>query len=61
MYASRISFDREWFAVAVQDHHDIIDAILEEDFERGKEAMVQHVRNVRRGIARIRAAQYPPY
>lgn len=59
MYGSRLSFDREWFAVAIQDHYKIIDAILDQDFERGKQAMVQHIRNVRQGMARIRAAQAP--
>jgi len=59
MYGSRLSFDREWFAVAVQDHDNILDAILNQDFEEGKQAMIRHIRNVRQGIARIRAAQHP--
>ena len=56
IYGNRVSFDREWFAVAMVDHHRIIDAILTGDLEGGKDAMSQHIRNVRKGIDRIMAA-----
>jgi GntR family transcriptional regulator, rspAB operon transcriptional repressor len=59
MYGSQLSFDREWFDVAIQDHDNIIDAILNQDFEKGKQALIQHIRNVRQGTARIRAVQHP--
>lgn len=55
IYGNRISFDREWFAVAMADHQRIIKAILAGDFEVGKDAMSQHIRNVRKGIDRIMA------
>lgn len=57
IYANRLSFDREWFGVIIEDHYHIIEAILDRNFEAGKQAMAQHIHNVREAIFRIRSAR----
>ncbi len=51
---NQLSYDQEWFDLAIADHYRILEAIKEGDFRGGKTAMQRHIRNVRKGITRIR-------
>ena len=57
IFGNQLSFDQEWFDVAIEDHYAIIDAILAGDYETGCRAMRQHIANVHRGIVRIRTSR----
>lgn len=57
IYGNQVSLDREYFAIAIQDHYNIIDAILDGDFGTGRQAMIDHIRRVREGISRLRDKQ----
>jgi len=46
LYGNRLSNDPYWFPVIIQDHFDIIDAILNHDFETAKSNMSRHIQNV---------------
>lgn len=50
LYGNYLSHDAYWFPVAIKDHHQILDAILDNDIERAQEAMRAHVQNVRQGL-----------
>ena len=54
IFGNQISYDQEWFDLAVEDHYKILNKIQSGDFRGGKAAMRSHIRNVRKGIARIR-------
>ena len=59
MYGNQLSLDEKWFSQAIRDHYAIIDAILSGQFRSGRDAMATHIRNVRKGIARIRQSLPP--
>jgi DNA-binding GntR family transcriptional regulator len=57
LYANQISGDNFWFPIAIQDHYEIIDEVLQGRFEAGRDRMKRHIRNARAGIVAIRRAQ----
>ena len=57
IFGNQISFDQDWFDLAISDHYRILDAMRNGDFQGGKSAMQRHIKNIRKGIARIRKLQ----
>lgn len=57
-FGNQISFDQEWFNVAIADHYAILDCLESNDYDAGRKAMKSHIRNVRKGIARIRQSKF---
>jgi DNA-binding GntR family transcriptional regulator len=51
IYGNQVSLDPEWFPVAIADHHAIIDAILAQDYQAGRQAMARHITHIRSGIS----------
>lgn len=57
IFGNQISFDQEWFDVAIADHYAILDSLERNDYSAGRKAMEEHIRNVRKGIDRIRQSK----
>ncbi len=55
LYGGYISHDAYWFPVAIKDHHQILDLILEQKYAKAQKAMAEHIKNVRRGLSEINA------
>lgn len=54
---NQLSFDLDWFDIAISDHYAILESMESGDFIAGQRAMQNHIRNVRQGIVRIRASR----